>query len=86
MPLSWYVYGDMPMYEYRCADCAVTYEVLRPMNQRNLSAVCPNCESRASMPLISQIASSGREWTSGTTSQLPSGGGGGCCGGGCGCN
>ena len=45
----------MPLYEYRCNDCAAVYEVMRPMAERELAAVCPGCESRASMPLISRV-------------------------------
>jgi putative FmdB family regulatory protein len=73
----------MPLYEYRCNDCSAVYELLRPMADREVAAVCPSCESRASMPLISRVAVH-----AGTgTSEAPSagGGGGGCCGGGCGC-
>ena len=76
----------MPVYEYRCNDCTATFDVLRPMAERELAAICPACESRASMPLISRVAASGREWTSGTSdAPVSSTGGGGCCGGGCGC-
>ena len=69
----------MPLYEYRCNDCRTVFEVLRPMAQRELTAVCPSCESRASMPLISRVAlqSGGAEAVAG---------GGGCaCGGACSC-
>jgi putative FmdB family regulatory protein len=74
----------MPMYEYRCNDCAAVYEVLRPMAERELAAVCPGCESRASMPLISRVAVQSR--ASGGMDFAPSAStGGGCCGGACGC-
>ena len=46
----------MPLYEYRCNDCSAVYELLRPMADREVAAVCPSCESRASMPLISRVA------------------------------
>ncbi|MGD0833144.1 MAG: zinc ribbon domain-containing protein [Candidatus Dormibacteria bacterium] len=46
----------VPLYEYRCNACTSVFEVLRPMAQRELAAVCPRCESRASMPLISRVA------------------------------
>jgi putative FmdB family regulatory protein len=75
--------NDMPLYEYRCNDCASVYEILRPMAQRELAAVCPRCESRASMPLISRVAvHSGT--SAGDVAAGPSAGGG-CCGGSCGC-
>lgn len=75
----------MPLYEYRCNDCTATFEVLRPMAERELSAVCPACESRASMPLISKVAAGGREWTASGAAERGTASGGGCCGGACGC-
>jgi putative FmdB family regulatory protein len=76
----------MPMYEYRCNDCRSVFEVLRPMAQRELAAVCPTCESRASMPLISRVAlhAGGAASESRQSAALESGGG--CCGGACGCD
>ena len=73
----------MPLYEYRCNDCASVYEVMRPMAERELAAVCPRCESRASMPLISRVGMLvGGDATSGRPGPAA---GGGCCGGACGC-
>jgi putative FmdB family regulatory protein len=75
----------VPVYEYRCNDCRTTFEVLRRMGDRELAALCPSCESRASMPLISQVAVT-RSVAGGTaTATAPSTGTGGCCGGSCGC-
>jgi hypothetical protein len=61
------------------------YEVMRPMAERELAAVCPGCESRASMPLISRVGvTAGRE--AGPLDRRPGpSAGGGCCGGACGC-
>ena len=72
----------VPLYEYRCNACTSVFEVLRPMAQRELAAVCPHCESRASMPLISRVAmvaggGAGTDARSGMTA------GGGGCGGSC---
>ena len=75
----------MPLYEYRCNDCAATFEILRPMAERTVDALCPSCESRNSMPLLSVTAAGGREWSSGTSSEPLTSGGAGCCGGSCGC-
>jgi putative FmdB family regulatory protein len=75
----------MPLYEYRCNDCTSVFEILRPMAERSVNALCPACESANSMPLISVTAASGREWSSGTSDAPISSSGGGCCGGGCGC-
>jgi putative FmdB family regulatory protein len=76
----------MPLYEYRCNDCSAVFELLRPMADREVAAVCPSCESRASMPLISRVAvhaGSGAAPAEGPSTV--GGGGGGCCGGSCGC-
>jgi putative FmdB family regulatory protein len=75
---------QMPLYEYRCNDCAAVYEVMRPMAERELAAVCPGCESRASMPLISRVGMlvGGQPGASGRSGPSI---GGGCCGGACGC-
>ena len=74
----------MPVYEYRCNDCHAVFDVLRPMAERELAAVCPSCESRASMPLISRVAvHAGAPSTA--ESYAPPSGGAGCCGGSCGC-
>ncbi|MGH7687769.1 MAG: FmdB family zinc ribbon protein [Candidatus Dormibacteria bacterium] len=72
----------MPVYEYFCSDCRGVFEVLRPIADRQLAAVCPLCESRDSMPLISRVA-----LTSGSADMaMASGGGGDCaCGGACSC-
>ena len=76
----------MPLYEYRCNDCRSVYEVLRPMAERELAAVCPSCESRASMPLISRVAvHAGTSPSSGVAADYAPSSGGGCCGGSCGC-
>jgi putative FmdB family regulatory protein len=76
----------MPLYEYRCNDCSAVYELLRPMADREVAAVCPSCESRASMPLISRVAvHAGAATGEGAAASTGGGGGGGCCGGSCGC-
>ncbi len=76
----------MPVYEYRCNDCAATFEVLRPMVERNAAAVCPRCESSASMPLISRVNAGIPAPTGGAAAYQSGGGAGPCCGGSCGCN
>jgi putative FmdB family regulatory protein len=77
----------MPLYEYRCNACLETFELLRPMAARTLEAVCPSCESKTTMPLISRvaIAVSSASRAESAPAPRPSSGGGGCCGGGCGC-
>lgn len=78
----------MPLYEYRCNGCAETFELLRPMADRELKAVCPSCESATTMPLISRVAISVQSASRAGPAPAPrasGGGGGGCCGGACGC-
>ncbi|MEA2614922.1 MAG: hypothetical protein QOE72_705 [Chloroflexota bacterium] len=74
----------MPLYEYRCQSCSSTFELLRPMADRQLAAVCPHCEGRSTMPLISQVAlHAGAAATVPGPAPRPSGGG---CGSSCGCH
>ena len=73
----------MALYEYRCNDCGAVFDLLRPMAERHLAAVCPSCESRESMPLISRVAAGARSDSG--PSVAPQGSAGGCCGGGCAC-
>jgi putative FmdB family regulatory protein len=75
----------VPVYEYRCNDCRATFEVLRRMGERELSALCPRCESRASMPLISRVAVTRGSAAPATSPAVAPRAGGGCCGGACGC-
>ncbi|MHB8717816.1 MAG: FmdB family zinc ribbon protein [Candidatus Dormibacteria bacterium] len=72
----------MPLYEYRCNDCTATFEVLRSMGQRELAAVCPSCESRSSMPLISRVAAARPAAGAAVAAARPASG---CCGGSCAC-
>ncbi|MFN2581752.1 MAG: zinc ribbon domain-containing protein [Candidatus Dormibacteria bacterium] len=71
----------MPLYEYRCNDCRSVFDILRPIAERELAAVCPNCESRASMPLISRVAVR----AAGGSEEFATAGGGCACGGACSC-
>ena len=76
----------MPLYEYRCNDCHAVFELLRPMAKRELAAVCPSCESVASMPLISMVAVHAGSSSTVDAAPRSAPSGGGCCGGGgCGC-
>ena len=65
-----------------------TFELLRPMADRELRAVCPSCESATTMPLISRVAISVQSASRRDSTPAPApraSGGGGCCGGSCGC-
>ncbi len=70
--------GYVPTYEYRCHDCATTFEVRRSMTQSSDPAACPSGHDNT-VKLLSTVALTGGDGASAPT------GGGGCCGGGCGC-
>src|SRR5258707_14638831 len=73
----------MPIYEYRCESCSGKFEVLTRFAERDISQICPSCESTKTRVLVSSFAVAG-----GSESSLDFGSeqtsGGGCCGGGCG--
>jgi len=37
----------MPLYEYRCPECDVEFEQIRPLSQANEAAPCPRCHQPA---------------------------------------
>ena len=47
----------MPIYDYRCLDCAHTSELLIKVNA---TAVCPKCGSQAMEKLVSKPAPHGK--------------------------
>lgn len=72
----------MPRYEFRCRECADTFEVNRPMSAAGDPAPCPAGHADT-VKLLSAVAVGGL-----AGSRAPArvgGGGGGCCGGACGC-
>lgn len=78
----------MPIYEYRCEDCAGRFEVLTSFAERDRSQVCPTCESLKTRVLVSTFASFGGadEAPADFGSDYGSMAGGGCaCGGACSC-
>lgn len=36
----------MPIYLYRCRRCGHDFELLRPMNQKDIEQKCPECGSK----------------------------------------
>ena len=46
----------MPIYEYRCADCAKTFEKLRSLRDSDQDVHCPECESDKVERLLSGFA------------------------------
>ncbi|MBA3906212.1 MAG: zinc ribbon domain-containing protein [Pseudonocardiales bacterium] len=74
----------MPRYDFRCRECAETFEVSRPMSQSGDAATCPSghADTVKLLPTVA-VAVGGRRGA-----PVPAGGGGGgggCCGGACGC-
>ncbi len=72
----------MPRYDFRCRECAQTFEVSRPMSAAGDPAPCPSGH-RDTVKLLSTVAVGGRAGAG--PAPVPAGGGGGCCGGACGC-
>jgi putative FmdB family regulatory protein len=46
----------MPLYEYRCAGCDKTFEMLRPMSKADAQAICAYCGSADTSRAISLFA------------------------------
>ncbi|MCO1658205.1 FmdB family zinc ribbon protein [Pseudonocardia humida] len=70
----------MPRYDFRCRECADTFEVTRPMSESAAPAPCPAGHDDT-VKLLTTVAVGG---LAGSRSPAPVGGGG-CCGGACGC-
>ncbi len=72
----------VPRYDFRCRECADTFEVTRPMSEAGSPAPCPAGHADT-VKLLTTVAVGG---LAGSRSAAPvGGGGGGCCGGACGC-
>jgi len=69
----------MPLYEFRCRSCDITFEERRAMANANDPATCPEGHADA-IRLLSVFASVGAS-SAGAPMAPPTGGG--CCGGGC---
>jgi len=37
----------MPIYEYTCSDCELTFELMRPFREADKEASCPRCHKQA---------------------------------------
>ena len=46
----------MPLYEYRCEECATRFEQRRSMADADKAAVCPVCASLLTTRLLSTVA------------------------------
>ena len=47
----------MPLYEYRCEGCGERFEQLQPVSFRPGDTVCPHCETKRAVRLMSAFAS-----------------------------
>lgn len=47
----------MPLYEYQCKRCQRTFQVLKPVNERDKQEKCPDCGSSETERLISLFTS-----------------------------
>ena len=68
----------MPIYEYRCPHCEISFDKLRPFSQADAPAPCPQCGGQDTARAISRFAfhSSGGNGEASHSSN----GGGGCAG------
>jgi putative FmdB family regulatory protein len=67
----------VPRYDFRCRECAETFEVSRPMDASGDPARCP-AGHEDTVKLLTAVAVGGRAGAPAAPA-----GGGGCCGGGC---
>jgi putative FmdB family regulatory protein len=73
----------MPIYEYRCEECAGKFEVLTSYANREQVQICPDCESTRTRVLVSTFAAFGATGEEASASLGGGGCGPGCCGGAC---
>ena len=75
----------MPIFDYKCGNCALIYDVYHKGKELVEDIVCPSCGATGhkklmSAPMVSMGSSSGSESSSASCE------GGSCCGGSCGLN
>jgi putative FmdB family regulatory protein len=49
----------MPLYEYKCADCEMSFDALRAMSDADAPIVCPKCGSERARRMISLFSAIG---------------------------
>ena len=49
----------MPVYEFTCADCGETFEIISSLADRDDKAVCPACGGRDVKPVFSSVSLGG---------------------------
>ena len=66
----------MPMYEYACLKCKNRFELLRPYQERDDRAECPECGTeKKHIRVPSLFSGGGKDASSGGCAPLSSGGG-----------
>ncbi|HEY51055.1 MAG TPA: zinc ribbon domain-containing protein [Dehalococcoidia bacterium] len=58
----------MPIYEYTCSDCELTFELMRPISEADKEAPCPHCHNQARRIMSACVALSRN--SSGETSRV----------------
>ena len=85
----------MPIYEYRCAPCEISFETFVRSGENEVR--CPECDGRKVARVMSTFAARSANGngasaameaigSNGLGNALGNRGGGGCCSGGCGCH
>ena len=49
----------MPVYEFTCAACGETYDIISSLADRDQKAVCPACGGRDATPVFSSVSLGG---------------------------
>jgi len=74
----------MPIYDYQCAGCGTTYDVFHKVREIKEDIVCPQCNSKEHVRLISAPSVSVKRGAA--AEPVPPCGDASCCGGVCGLN
>lgn len=51
----------MPLYEYKCSDCAIKFDALRAMSDADTPIACPKCGSEKTGRMISLFSAVGSD-------------------------
>jgi putative FmdB family regulatory protein len=51
----------MPLYEYKCSDCGMSFDALRAMSDADAPIACPKCGSESTYRMISLFSAIGSE-------------------------
>jgi len=76
----------MPIYDYQCGECGKTYDVFHKVREVEEDIVCPSCNSKKHVRLISAPSVSVKGSSNSFPDAAPPCGDGSCCGGACSMN